>query len=70
MPQLLRRLARCEALIIDDIGYVQHSRQEMELLFHLLSQRYERGSVLITSNLAFSQWERQIAGPHDHGGGH
>ena len=59
----VKRLARFEALIIDDIGYVQHSRQEMEVLFLLLSQRYERGSVLLTSNLAFSQWERIFKDP-------
>ena len=63
LPRLLKRLARFEALIIDDIGYVQHSRQEMEVLFLLLSQRYERGSVLLTSNLAFSQWERIFKDP-------
>ena len=63
LPKLLKRLARFEALIIDNIGYVQHSRQEMEVLFLLLSQRYEWGSVLLTSNLAFSQWERIFKDP-------
>ena len=58
LPQLLKRLSRFEALIIDDIGYVQHNREEMEVLFILLSERYEKGSVLLTTNLAFSQWER------------
>ena len=63
LPQLLKRLSRYQALIIDDIGYVQHSREEMEVLFLFLSQRYERGSVLLTSNLAFSQWERIFKDP-------
>ena len=54
----LRRLDKYEALIIDDIGYVQQSREEMEVLFTLLAHRYERRSVLLTSNLVFSQWER------------
>ena len=44
-------------LIIDDLGYVQQSREEMEVLFTLLAERYERGSVLLTSNLPFSKWE-------------
>jgi DNA replication protein DnaC len=42
-------------LIIDDLGYVQQSREEMEVLFTLLSERYERGSVLLSSNL---RWRR------------
>jgi DNA replication protein DnaC len=48
----LRRLDRVEALILDDIGYVQQSRDEMEVLFTLLAERYERRSVVITSNEA------------------
>ena len=48
---------------ISFFGYVQHSREEMEVLFLLLSQRYERCSVLLTSNLAFSQWERIFKDP-------
>src|SRR5947209_17327834 len=42
---------------IDDLGYVQQSREEMEVLFTLLAERYERGSVLISSNLPFSKWD-------------
>ncbi len=40
------------------LGYVQQSREEMEVLFTLLAERYERGSVLLTSNLAFSKWDQ------------
>ena len=58
LTRLLKRLSRFEAIIIDDIGYVQHSRKEQEVLFMLLSERYKRGSVLMTSILAFSQWGR------------
>ena len=54
----LRRLDRIECLILDDIGYVQHDRSEMEVLFALLAERYERRSVMITSNLVFSQWDQ------------
>ena len=54
---MIKRLSKYDAIIIDDIGYVQQSREEMEVLFTLLAERYERGSIMITSNLAFSKWE-------------
>lgn len=57
LVQLLKRLSRYDALIIDDIGYVQQNREEMEVLFTLFADRYERTSVMITSNLPFSKWE-------------
>jgi DNA replication protein DnaC len=57
LPAVLKRLGGYEALIVDDLGYVQQSREEMEVLFLLLAERYERGSVLLTSNLPFSGWE-------------
>jgi len=57
LAQTLKRLGRYEALLIDEMGYVQQSREEMEVLFTLLADRYERSSVLLTSNLPFSQWE-------------
>jgi len=63
LDRLIKRLAGFEALIIDDLGYVQQSREEMEVLFTLLAERYERGSVLLTSNLAFSQWEQIFKDP-------
>jgi DNA replication protein DnaC len=63
LARALRRLAKYDALIIDDIGYVQHSREEMEVLFALLADRYERGSVMLTSNLPFSKWERIFKDP-------
>jgi DNA replication protein DnaC len=56
LERFLKKLAGFPALIIDDLGYVQQSREEMEVLFTLLAERYERGSVLLTSNLPFSQW--------------
>jgi DNA replication protein DnaC len=59
----LKRLRKHEAIIIDDIGYVQQSREEMEVLFTLLADRYERGSVMLTSNLAFSKWEQIFKDP-------
>ena len=63
LPQTLKKLGKYDALIIDDIGYVQQSRQEMEVLFTLLADRYERSSVMITSNLPFSQWEHIFKDP-------
>jgi DNA replication protein DnaC len=60
---MLKRLDHWEALILDDLGYVQQSREEMEVLFTLLAERYERGSVLLTSNLPFSQWEQIFKDP-------
>jgi DNA replication protein DnaC len=63
LKEVLRELSRWEGLLIDDLGYVQQSREEMEVLFLLLAERYERGSVLVTSNLAFSQWEQIFKDP-------
>ncbi len=58
LPKLIKQFSRFEGLIIDDLGYVQQSREEMEVLFTLLAERYECGSVLLTSNLAFSKWDQ------------
>jgi DNA replication protein DnaC len=63
LSQAIKKLAYYEALVIDDIGYVQQSREEMEVLFTLLAERYERGSVLLTSNLPFSKWEAIFKDP-------
>jgi DNA replication protein DnaC len=59
----LARLDGIDAVILDDIGYVQQSRDEMEVLFTFLAERYERRSVLITSNLMFSSWDRIFKDP-------
>jgi DNA replication protein DnaC len=59
----LKRLDRFDCLILDDIGYVQQDREEMEVLFTLLSERYERSSVMITSNLVFSKWDQIFKDP-------
>jgi DNA replication protein DnaC len=63
LSRAIKKLAYYEALVLDDIGYVQQSREEMEVLFTLLAERYERGSVLITSNLPFSKWEAIFKDP-------
>ncbi len=53
---LQRKLARLKLLIIDELGFVPLSKTGAELLFEVFSQRYERGSVLATSNLPFDEW--------------
>ena len=57
LDKLLKKLSRFDTIMIDDFGYVKQDRDEMEVLFTLLAHRYERGSLLITSNLPFSKWE-------------
>jgi DNA replication protein DnaC len=57
LSRLIQRYARYEGIIIDDLGYIRQTREEMEVVFTLLAERYERGSVLLTSNLPFSKWE-------------
>jgi DNA replication protein DnaC len=59
----LKALDRYDVVILDDIGYVQQDREEMEVLFTFLAERYERRSVVITSNLVFSQWDRIFKDP-------
>jgi len=63
LERVIKKLQKFEALIIDDLGYVQQSREEMEVLFTLLSERYERGSLLVSSNLPFSKWETIFKDP-------
>jgi DNA replication protein DnaC len=63
LERAIKKLQKFEALIIDDLGYVQQSREEMEVLFTLLSERYERGSLLVSSNLPFSKWEQIFKDP-------
>lgn len=63
LEKFIKQLSKFDALIIDDIGYVQQDREEMEVLFTLLAERYERGSLLITSNLPFSKWEKIFKDP-------
>jgi DNA replication protein DnaC len=59
----LRHLDKFEVIILDDIGYVQQSREEMEVLFTFLAERYERRSLMITSNLVFSEWNKIFKDP-------
>lgn len=59
----LAGLDKYEVIILDDIGYVQQSREEMEILFTFLAERYERKSLIITSNLVFSKWDSIFKDP-------
>jgi DNA replication protein DnaC len=59
----IKRLDKFEAILIDDIGYIQQNREEMEVLFTLLAERYERRSVMITTNLVFSKWDQIFKDP-------
>lgn len=58
LPRLIKRLTNYNGLIIDDIGYVQQNKEEVEVLFTLISECYERTSLLVTSNLPFSKWDK------------
>ena len=63
LPRELARLDRFMCVILDDIGYVQHDRDEMEVMFTFLAERYERRTVILTTNLVFSEWERIFKDP-------
>ena len=63
LPKALRALDAFDAVILDDLGYVQQTAEEAEVLFTLMAERYERRSLVITSNLVFSQWDRIFKSP-------
>lgn len=63
IEKLLKKLDRFDVVLLDDIGYVQQSREEMEVLFTFLAERYERRSLMITSNLVFKEWDRIFKDP-------
>lgn len=63
LDALLKKLDGFDGIVLDDLGYVQQSREEMEVLFTFLAERYERRSVLISSNLVFSKWDQIFKDP-------
>lgn len=63
LDQQLKKYGKFDVIIIDDIGYIQHGRDEMEVLFTFLADRYERKSLMISSNLMFSQWDKIFKDP-------
>jgi DNA replication protein DnaC len=58
LEEALHKLDRYQALILDDFGYVRKSEQETHVLFELIAHRYETGSLIITSNQPFAEWDR------------
>ena len=58
LEAMLRQLDHFDVIILDDLGYVQQAREEMEVLFTFLAERYERRSVLLSTNLVFSKWDQ------------
>jgi len=64
LPRLLERLHKFDVICCDDIGYVQHSAEEMEVLFTFLAERYQQNKTLaLTSNIVFSEWDRIFKNP-------
>jgi len=64
LPQRLAKLDRIDAIILDDVGYVQHTADEMEVLFTFMAERYQqRRTLMLTSNLVFSEWDRVFKNP-------
>jgi DNA replication protein DnaC len=62
LDRLLAQLDRAELLIVDELGYLSFSRSGAELLFQVFAERYERRSLMVTSNLAFSEWGQVFQG--------
>lgn len=58
-----RSIESCDLLILDELGYLPFSKEGAELLFHLIAECYERKSIIVTSNLEFSQWNRVFMEP-------
>ena len=56
LGKFMSKLKKAELLIIDELGYVELSRQTTQLMFQVFSERYEKGSILVTTNLEFAEW--------------
>jgi DNA replication protein DnaC len=63
LEAMLKKLDRFDVIILDDLGYVKQSREEMEVLFIFFAERYERKSVMISSNRVFSEWDQIFHDP-------
>jgi DNA replication protein DnaC len=58
---LQRSIVAPKLLIVDEVGYLPFSREQADLFFHVIAQRYEKGSIILTSNLPFGQWQDTFA---------
>lgn len=63
LPRALRKLDHFEVLILDDLGYIKQRTDEAEVLFTVIAERYERRSLIVTSNVVFSQWDQIFQSP-------
>ena len=58
LQRLIQKVVRCDLLVLDELGYIPFSKEGSELLFQVLAERHEKGSVIITTNLGFADWTR------------
>jgi len=58
LQRLIQKYVRCDLLVMDELGYIPFSKEGSELLFQVLAERHEKGSVIITTNLGFADWTR------------
>lgn len=63
LQRLLQRYARYDLLVLDELGYVPFSKEGSELLFQVLADRHEKGSVMVTTNLGFADWTKVFGDP-------
>jgi DNA replication protein DnaC len=63
LSRLIQRYARCGLLILDELGYVPFSKEGSQLLFQIMADRYERGSMIVTTNLGFADWTQLFGDP-------
>lgn len=60
LQRLIQRYSRYDLLILNELGYIPFSREGAELLFQILAERHEKGSVMITTNLGFADWTQVL----------
>jgi len=63
LSRLIQRYSRYDLLILDELGYIPFSKAGSELLFQVLAERYEKGSIMITTNLGFADWTQVFGNP-------
>ncbi len=63
LQRLLQKYVRYDLLVLDELGYIPFSKEGSELLFQVLAERHEKGSVIITTNLGFADWTQVFGDP-------